>query len=171
MSSPARSFTGALGTSGPKPEVLGGEDSRDFLQEFHSLVARRAYELFEQDGGADGNHVEHWLDAERQLATPLPDVRESAGSFTAALSLGDVLPGGTKVYTTQDRAIVCCETDLSGNSDGPYQGRETTYYMIRWPEIVDPRSCSVGMDGRDLIITVRKAEIESNAAAESTGGL
>ena len=31
----------------------------------HEAIARRAFELFE--GGHPGDHLEHWLDAERQL--------------------------------------------------------------------------------------------------------
>jgi hypothetical protein len=30
-------------------------------------IAVRAYEIFEQEGFAHGNHVDHWLRAEREL--------------------------------------------------------------------------------------------------------
>ncbi len=30
-------------------------------------VARRAYELWEQDGYQHGNHAKHWADAEKQV--------------------------------------------------------------------------------------------------------
>ncbi len=33
----------------------------------HGQIARRAYELWEQDGRPDGHHDRHWLEAERQL--------------------------------------------------------------------------------------------------------
>lgn len=37
------------------------------------VVARRAYELWEQDGRAHGNDVRHWEEAKRQLySTPAP---------------------------------------------------------------------------------------------------
>ena len=33
----------------------------------HDQVARRAHELWEQDGRPQGRHEQHWLEAERQL--------------------------------------------------------------------------------------------------------
>lgn len=33
----------------------------------HEEVARRAYELFEARGGAEGGELDDWLEAERQL--------------------------------------------------------------------------------------------------------
>jgi HSP20 family molecular chaperone IbpA len=171
MSSAVRTLKGTPKAQEAKPEILSREHGRGFLEEFNNLVARRAYDLFEQDGRVDGNHLAHWLDAERQLAAPLPDVRESADSFTAAISLSDVPVGNAKVYATEDRAIIYAEKDLPGNADGPYQIRESTYYMIRWPEIVDPATCSAEIDDQNLTIRVRKAESPSNTGTGSSEGL
>jgi len=33
----------------------------------HEQIAMRAYEFFQQDGGAHGHHVDHWLRAEMEL--------------------------------------------------------------------------------------------------------
>jgi hypothetical protein len=33
----------------------------------HDEIAVRAYELYAQSGGEHGRHVDHWLEAERQL--------------------------------------------------------------------------------------------------------
>jgi Protein of unknown function (DUF2934) len=33
----------------------------------HEQIAMRAYEFFQQDGGAHGHHIEHWLRAEIEL--------------------------------------------------------------------------------------------------------
>ena len=34
----------------------------------HEQIAMRAYELFLQEGGAHGHHIDHWLRAERELS-------------------------------------------------------------------------------------------------------
>jgi Protein of unknown function (DUF2934) len=34
----------------------------------HEQIAMRAYELFLQEGGAHGRHLDHWLHAERELS-------------------------------------------------------------------------------------------------------
>jgi HSP20 family molecular chaperone IbpA len=171
MSSPVRTLKGDPKAQEAKPEILSGEHGSGFLDEFNNLVARRAYDLFEQDGRMDGNDLAHWLDAEKHLAAPLPDVRESVDSFTATISLPVVAARNAKVYATEDRAIVYAEKDLPGSADGPYQNRESTYYMIRWPEIVDPATCSAEIDDQNLTITVRKAESPSNTDTESSEGL
>ena len=33
----------------------------------HEQIATRAYQLFEEEGFVHGNHVDHWLRAEREL--------------------------------------------------------------------------------------------------------
>jgi len=44
----------------------GTQGSKD--AEAQDLIARRAFELYEQRGRQDGRDLEDWLDAERQLA-------------------------------------------------------------------------------------------------------
>jgi Protein of unknown function (DUF2934) len=36
-------------------------------EQLHQQIAERAYTLYEQSGFQDGNDVEHWLEAERQI--------------------------------------------------------------------------------------------------------
>lgn len=38
----------------------------------HDQIAVRAYEIFEQEGYSHGNHLDHWLRAERELVTVAP---------------------------------------------------------------------------------------------------
>ena len=46
----------------------------------HEQIAMRAYELFLQEGGAHGQHLDHWLRAERELSalTEQPPKRVAA---------------------------------------------------------------------------------------------
>jgi hypothetical protein len=44
-------------------------------------IATRAYELFAQGGFVHGNHVDHWLRAERELsAVAVPQPKRAAGT-------------------------------------------------------------------------------------------
>jgi hypothetical protein len=175
MSSPARGLQQSSNLETSKPEILSYEDARKFLDGFNDLVSRRAYELFERDGQMDGNDVAHWLQAEQELATALSEVRESADTFSAHLRIQDAVVGGVKVYTTEDRAIVYSESRVQNDSDAFYESSNATYYMVRWPEIVDPASCRAELDEDILTITARKAEIEpipeSRTGTESSEGL
>jgi HSP20 family molecular chaperone IbpA len=119
----------------------------------------------------DGNDVAYWLQAEKELAAPLPDVCESADSFSADLPLPQVAVGGVKVYATEDRALVYAESSAQGDSDARYQSSHSVYCMIRWLEIVDPASCRAKLEDNNLTINVRKAEMQSKTGTESSKGL
>jgi hypothetical protein len=63
------------------------KDTRENV--IHEQVARRARELWEQEGKPDGKQAEHWAEAEKQLFGPVPTpgnpvlpstVRERTGS-------------------------------------------------------------------------------------------
>ena len=140
----------------PQPEILSQEDGRGPLDEFNNLVARRAYERFDQDGRVDGNDLSHWLEAENELAPPFPHVRELADSFVANISLPDISVENIKVYATEDRAILYTGNSSADNARRT-QSTESTYYMIRWPEPVDTSSCTAELENGNLTLQVRKA--------------
>jgi hypothetical protein len=175
MSSPARSLKESANAQTPKAEILSYEEARRFLNDFNDLVSRRAYELFDRDGQTDGNDVAHWLQAEQELASHLLEVRSSSGSFSCSLRLSEPALGGVKVYATEDRAIIYSESSEQNDSDGLYESSRATYYMVRWPEIVDPASCRAELSEDVLTVTARKAETpsdnESRTGTESSEGL
>jgi hypothetical protein len=45
----------------------------------HEEIARRAYELWEQEGRGHGSHERHWLEAERQVQSAPGAVTGPAG--------------------------------------------------------------------------------------------
>ncbi|MFO1452544.1 MAG: DUF2934 domain-containing protein [Opitutaceae bacterium] len=45
------------------------------------LVARRAYELWEQEGCTHGNDLRHWFEAERQLRSTPPPAAEGNPAY------------------------------------------------------------------------------------------
>jgi HSP20 family molecular chaperone IbpA len=167
MSSPARSFQGSSVARNSKPEILSQEGGRGLLEEFHNRVARRAYERFDQDGRVDGNDLLHWLEAENELAPPLPYVRELTDSFVANISLPEASGENVKVYATKDRAIVYAE-NRSADVTGQTRSSESTYYMIRWPESVDISSCTAGLDSGKLTLEVRKADSRPGASLDGS---
>jgi HSP20 family molecular chaperone IbpA len=156
MSSPARGFQSSSVSQNSKPEILSHEGGRGLLDEFHDLVARRAYERFDQDGRVDGNDLSHWFEAENESAPPRPYVRELADSFVANVSLPEASGENVKVLATEDRAIVYAENS-SADRAGETQTRESTYYLIRWPESVDISSCTADLDNGNLTLQIRKA--------------
>lgn len=47
------------------------EDLFDRIQHLHDAIARRAFELFEGDGGFFGHDLEHWFKAESDFLHPV----------------------------------------------------------------------------------------------------
>jgi HSP20 family protein len=56
-----------------RPSIKTGkmENLLERINRIHGAIARRAYELFEREGRAEGNDVRHWLEAEKELLLPV----------------------------------------------------------------------------------------------------
>jgi len=69
---PEKSAT-AVQTAPSRPPVKAGstENLMQRIQRLNDAISRRAFELFEQDGGVDGQDQRHWLEAERELLHPM----------------------------------------------------------------------------------------------------
>ncbi len=173
MSTPARSLR--TGASISNPNFLSDSEKPGFFDELHSLISNRAYALFEQWGRKDGDHLGHWLQAERELAS-FPAIQESKDMFTVTVVVGEVPAGQVKVCATDDRVIVSARSHtVTGDSEG-IQGssRETRslYYMAVWPQRVSDDSYKAEIQNGILTLTVRKApnsgtETGSHAWAET----
>ena len=55
------------------PETTNGQTPHHARRD---AIAQRAFALYEQRGGADGNDIEDWLEAEREFIDPEPQVDE-----------------------------------------------------------------------------------------------
>jgi hypothetical protein len=82
-SSPRQSSVAPSSTAiPPRPEEEIADEVRDIREAVgHEEVARRAHQLWEQEGCPDGKDSEHWLEAERQLrrgTASSPDARDQA---------------------------------------------------------------------------------------------
>src|SRR3979490_2338206 len=47
------------------------EASLERMEHLNDAISRRAFELFEREGRVDGQHLRHWLEAERELLHPV----------------------------------------------------------------------------------------------------
>src|SRR5580658_1986925 len=51
-------------------KVVEPQTLHDRMEQLNSAIARRAYELFENDGGTSGRDLVHWLQAESEFLHP-----------------------------------------------------------------------------------------------------
>jgi hypothetical protein len=59
-------------------------------------VERRAYEIWEREGRPEGQDVEHWLAAERQLLGTDVQVTQTPSGAVRSEDLADALSGGKR---------------------------------------------------------------------------
>ena len=75
---------------GARPRIVTCEQVRSRLEEIQGAVARRAYDIFERRGRANGHHEDDWRQAEAELLFPLAVVVADAG---ACLTVEAAVPG------------------------------------------------------------------------------
>lgn len=63
----------AAQTAPSRPAVKTGktESLTERTNRLYEAISRRAFELFEQEGRADGHDVDHWIEAEKELLYPV----------------------------------------------------------------------------------------------------
>jgi HSP20 family protein len=74
-------------------ELAGQDEFLDDIQQVYDSIARRAFEMFESEGGIFGRDLEHWLKAEAEVLHPVyVEVTESAEGFNVSAEV----PGFTE---------------------------------------------------------------------------
>jgi HSP20 family molecular chaperone IbpA len=136
------------------------------------LVSDRAYSLFEQSDGFHGDDVSHWLQAERELAA-LPDVQESGDAYAVIMRMPGISPDPIKVGVTDERAIVSAKSSLPHanaalGTDSFIDEQRSLYYVVRWPEPIDPQTCKANFDRGKLTLSARKARREAGRPSEDS---
>ena len=89
-----------------KVTALLPDSLRPYLDEVQSIIARRAFELFETGGCRHGHDHEHWFDAEKELLSPAPSYLTESGD---ALNLRITIEGFKKTefkVSVESRRVV-----------------------------------------------------------------
>ena len=69
-------------TKGTEIVERSGEEIFNQFSQMHELIARRAFEIFDTNGGSPGHDLEDWFRAESELLRPVPlDVTELNGEY------------------------------------------------------------------------------------------
>lgn len=151
-------------SSTERAAIVSGDTKDAFLDGFRTLVARRAYELFEELGRVDGNDLSHWLRAEDELCVRLPEVHESGAWYTVSAPLVGVPADHVKVSVEDRGALISAEKTLDRGSDSNMREMSSMYYAVRWPEDVKPETASAYLKDGTLTVVARKAAAIGEAA-------
>jgi HSP20 family molecular chaperone IbpA len=167
MSTPASATTRAS-ASQPIDVVRSDSERNEFFDELNQVIADRAYQLFEELGGEHGNDLAHWFQAENELAARLPEVKDTKDGYTVTASVPGIAAHQLKVCVQEDRAVIsAAQQSSAGGDSGSAREVSTSYYIIEWPEPVDPDSASAQLKNQTVTLTVRKSGGKSEATGAS----
>ncbi len=143
-----------------RPRIVDCELVRSRSEEIRDAVARRAYEIFERRGRADGHHEEDWRQAESEVLFPLAVTVADAGE---CLTVAAAAPG----FDACD-VEVCVEprrVTIAGRRRADAAGAEHRTRMFRAVELPeDVVICDVlaAVEDGVVAVTLRKAAAEAN---------
>jgi HSP20 family protein len=139
-------------------------------RKLHDLIARRAYELYEQRGGEHGRHLDDWLQAESEVMyTCRHDLRDSDLAFTLRAEVpGSFTAEQLKVSVEPHRLMVGGERELDvlrGDSSGTHSEKRSQYIfgVHDLPNEVDPAKAKAILGGEVLEIVMPKVTVAAKA--------
>lgn len=148
------------------PAILLGR-----MNELHRMIARRAYELYEQRGREHGRHLDDWLQAESELLYVCRhDLRESEFAVTVRAEVpGSFTPEQLKISVEPQRLMVSGERELNvlrGDSGGTHSERKLQHIfrLHDLPAEVDPAKTTATLRGEVLEIVMPKVAAAAKPA-------
>ena len=83
----------------------------DEVNEIQERITRRAYEIFERNGGVFGRELDNWLEAEEELLwKPSIELREKDGELLLEAALSGVDPKDVEIEVTPEDIMLKAET-------------------------------------------------------------
>ncbi len=149
------------GTKNGAPLIVSGEVLRERGRQIRDAIARRAYEMFEQRGRADGRHEDDWLRAEAELlARPKVEVRDVGSAVTVQAELGEFAAGQVEVSVEPRRiTIAAARARAAARRRGaavPNGRPDRAYRAVELPCDVDAADVTVSMLNGRLELALRK---------------
>lgn len=142
-----------------KARVISGSDLPLLLDSLQNAIERRAYEIFENRGRADGGHDEDWARAADEILQPLPgNTTENSDSITLRCFVQAA--HDVAVAVEPRRVIVWVDSDSALSASGGQDSRPVQVakaLQFELPKPVDSSRPTVGLNGQILTITVPKA--------------
>jgi len=143
-------------------------DDRPLRAKLNSKVAHRAYEIYEQNGARQGEDLFHWLQAESEMLTRIPEIQQSDSFFSAVVPLHGFSAEDISVAVEPNRALILADKQNSSgesgsdNSDGgPFSSRRSAFFVTDWPEQIDPATATAQIKQGNLVLTVRRSGANS----------
>jgi hypothetical protein len=133
-------------------------NSQEFENTLRARIAMRAHQIFEEDGTGHGQDLAHWLKAEGEVVNGVSDIWESGSWVTARIPLTNVVPEAIHVLAGRSRALTCVEAqETADDAARPDSWRRTLYFAAKWPNEVDPSTCSAYLKNGVVTVSAKLA--------------
>jgi len=148
-------------------------ENATFLGEVEKLfdqVRRRAYGLFEWRGRGEGQDVDDWLTAEREMLwSPPAELTEKENAYQARIAAPGFDAKEIQVSVTPESIVVKAEANQTGDKqEGSVHFSEfaerTLFRRIDLPEPIDVDKVKATLDKGLLVLTAEKAAKAKNVA-------
>lgn len=141
-------------------------------EDLHRLIAKQAYELFEESGFADGHDLEHWLQAESQLLTPTRmEVRQSHDAITVKTNLAGFDGENIEIYVEPQRIFISGQQqEWSKDSVVAEMQVKRIFQSIDLPAQIDVDKVRATVSQGELEITLQKINVVPKADAAANNG-
>jgi HSP20 family molecular chaperone IbpA len=155
MASPKSALSGSSKT----PQILSEDQTSAFQGKVRQRVAERAYDIYRDSGGQDGNDLGHWVQAENEVLQRGLEVRESGSWLAINASIPDNAADNVEVCLTTTSVTIHAEkSETSSDADANQQGftqREIFLTQDLNTEI-EPSTASATLKDQKLTIMVKK---------------
>lgn len=133
-------------------------DTLDTMNETNSLIAQRAYEIYQVREGGYGSDQEDWFNAESEVLHPLAieeNLTESALQLTAQLPGFDAKD--LEVVIGHRRAVICGVHPDSNHSGDNHRNDKKVMRIVELPFEVDPQLSRATLESGTLQIVLPRA--------------
>jgi HSP20 family protein len=163
----------AVQSAPSRPPVRTGkmESVTERINRLYDAIARRAYELFEQEGRANGNDVRHWLQAEGEFLSPVSlNLEENAGDIVVRASVPGFNANELEVNVEPRRLIITGKHESKNETKeaGSQLTEESSEEIVRTLDLpceVDAAKVSATL--KEGVLNIFLPKVESKAAAVS----
>jgi len=156
-----------------RPPVKSGqaESLTERMDRIYDAISRRAYELFERDGGVDGNDVRHWLEAESEFLHPVHvHLEESDNQFVVRAEVPGFTANDLEVNIEPRRVTIAGKRQSKketkeGESVYAEECSDEIFRVIDLPS--EAATIKVAATLKDGVLEIQIPKVESKKATAS----
>ena len=164
-------------STSPANVTVNPEDRRRYSN-FSSKVANRAYELYQQNGSSHGDDLYHWLQAESEVLTRIPEIQQTDSTYSVVTPLDGFSAEDISVTVEPNRALILADKqhaapegfDHDQAQGAGFSSLHSAYFVTDWPGTVDPSTATAQFKQGNLVLTVRRAASSSNSDQSKNPG-